>query len=354
MAHTSTGRLLATVVALAALSLAGGCIFIDAQFGLDPDGAQHARLEAGVLQSVVEQGEGEFTSDISEGLAPGKWQDLGEETRGQWLVRTMVGQAAPGEALFTDEAEVAPEFGVTGRLLSTAYTFTMALPEETMQPQMGPVELQPEAEAPAAEAPAEGGEGGEGEVQFEGMDEAMSGMMAMMMSSGEAGLRFSADLPGAIVSTNGEIAALGRAAWAIDFMNPDPELRVLEAESRLLNWPSIGRLAGEMTALGRWDLAPALIASVRRGVVPDPVTADPMAAQLNTAMYVQVLEIMVALDQAVGEQITNEVMTTLGLNADDVDPAFVEGIAVRLEGMDLAAEVDANVTEQLLGTLGGG
>jgi len=47
-------------------------------------------------------------------------------------------------------------------------------------------------------------------------------------------------------------------------------------------------------------------------------------------------------------------MTTLGLNADDVDPAFAEGIAVRLEGMDLAAEVDANVTEQLLGTLGGG
>jgi len=351
MARTSTGRLLAMAAALAALSLAGGCIFIDAQFALDPDGTQHARLEAGVLQSVAEQGEGEFTSDISEGLAPGKWQDLGEETRGQWLVRTMVGQAAPGEALFTAEAEVAPEFGMTGRLLSSEYSFTMALPEESMQPQMGPVEVQPEGEGAQPEAP---GQGGEGEVQFEGMDEAMSGMMAMMMSSGESGLRFSANLPGEIVATNGEVPAPGRAAWAIDFMNPDPEMLVLEARSRLLNWPSIGRLAGALTAMGRWDLAPVLIAGVRRGVVPDPVTADPMAAQLNSAMYVQVLEIMVALDRAVGEQIANQVMTTLGLNADGVDPAFVEAVAVRLEGMDLAAEVDANVTEQLLGTLGGG
>ncbi len=345
MAHTNTGRLLAVAAGLAALSLAGGCIFIDAQFGLDPDGTQHGRIEAGVMQAVLQQGEGDFTADVSEELAPGRWQDLGEELRDGWQVKTMVGEAPPGEALFTDEAEAAPEFGMTGRLLSTEYTFSMELPEESMQPQVGPVEIQPEAEAPA--------EGGEGEVQFEGMDEAMSGMMAMMMSSGDAGLRFSADLPGEIVSTNGEVAAPGRAAWAIDFMNPDPELRVLEAESRLLNWPSIGRLAGEMTAMGRWDLAPALIAGVRRGVLPDPATADPMAAQLDAVMYVQVLEIMVALDQAVGEQIANQVMTTLGLNADDIDPAFVEEVALRLEGMDLAAEVDAKVIEQLLGTLGG-
>jgi len=327
MAHTDTGRLLAVAIALAALSLTGGCIFIDAQ-------------------SVAEQGEGEFTTDMNEGLAPGRWQDLGEETRGQWQVRTMVGEAPPGEALFTEEAQAAPEFGMTGRLLSTEYTFSMALPEEGMQPQMGPVEVQPEGEAPAG--------GGEGEVQFEGMDEAMAGMMALVMSSGEAGLHFSAELPGEIVATNGEIAGPGRAAWAIDFMNPDPEMRVLEARARLLNWPSIGRLAGELTAMGRWDLAPVLIAGVRRGVVPDPVTPDPMSADLNTAVYAQVLEIMVALDQAVGEQIANQVMTRLGLNADDVDPALVETIAARLDGLDLCAEVDANVAEQVVGALGGG
>ena len=44
MAYTNTGRLLAVAVALAALSLAGGCIFIDAQFALDPDGTQHLSL----------------------------------------------------------------------------------------------------------------------------------------------------------------------------------------------------------------------------------------------------------------------------------------------------------------------
>jgi hypothetical protein len=46
-------------------------------------------------------------------------------------------------------------------------------------------------------------------------------------------------------------------------------------------------------------------------------------------------------------------MAELGLNADP-DPALVEEIAVRLEGMDLGAEIDQSVMEELLGMLGGG
>lgn len=178
--------------------------------------------------------------------------------------------------------------------------------------------------------------------------------MAMMMSSGEAGLRFSAELPGEIVATNGETVAAGRARWSIPLSGPPAELTELTATSRLLNWPSIGRLGGELTAAGRWDLVPALIEGVRRGVVPDPVVADPVAAPLDVMMYIQALEIMTALDAAVGPGIGTEAMRTLGVGGADVDPAQVAAIAGRLERIDLPAEADAAVLQWLLGRLGGG
>ncbi len=354
MASTSTGRFVLIGVALAALVGVGGCIFIDAQFALAPDGSTSARLEAGVLKSMLEQGEGDFVADIGEGLAPGRWQELGDEDRGEWRVRTMVGQAGPGEALFTEEAEAIPQFGMTSHLLSTAYTFTMPVPEGAdMQPQMTGEPHDDDGED--AEAEHDDGDDAEGhEVEFEGMDEAMGEMMALMMSSGEAGLRFSVALPGEIVEANGEVVAPDRAAWAIDIVNPDPDLTALSAESRLLNWPNVGRLGGELVAMGRWELVAPLIAAVRRGVVPDPVTEDPTGADLNAEMYAQIIEIMMALDVAVGEQITDTVMQTLGLSGDDVDAGFVAEIAERVKARDLAAEIDGNVTDMLLGELGGG
>ena len=336
-----TKRTVVLALALAALAMTGGCIFVDAQFTMAPDGSTSARMETGMLTSMMEQGEGDFSTDIGETLAEGKWQELEAFERDQWHVQAWEGQAGPGESLFTEGAEAAPEFGTEQHLLSTLYTLEMELPA-------GPV-MEPAAVEPAAE-PAQG------EVQIEGMegmDEAMGEMMAAMMSTGGAGLRFSADLPGEILATNGEVSAPSVAAWQIDLGAEEPAYEMLVAQSRLLNWPVIGKLGGQLAQMGRSDLVPALIAGVRRGVLPDPVSDDPMAAELNTVMYVQALEVMTALDAAAGEMIANEVLMTLGMGGDP-DPAVIEEMAVRLEGTDLSAEINEGVKERLLGLLGGG
>jgi hypothetical protein len=104
--------------------------------------------------------------------------------------------------------------------------------------------------------------------------------------------------------------------------------------------------------MGRWDLVPALVSGVRRGVLPDPVSADPMAAEPDALMYVQALEVMVALDAAAGEAISTEVLQAVGMNGS-LGRAEIEEIAVRLEGIDLTAEVDEGVRERLLGVLRG-
>lgn len=338
MVSTNAWRIIALAAALLSLALNAGCIFVDAQFELAPDGTRHGRIEAGVMQGVGEEN-GSFTVQMQESLAPGKWRELPEETRGQWLVKTLVGEAGPGESLFTPDAEPQPQFASASHLLSTEFTFTMDLPE------MG--ELGPGVEANGPEADqAEGG------VQIEGMDEALAGMMTLMMSSGEAGLRFSVRLPGEIVATNGEILAVDRAGWSIPLSGPT-ELPELTATSRLLNWPNIGRLGGQLTAVGRPELVLALIAAVRRGVVPDPVTEDPLAAPLDVQTYMQALEIMNTLDAAVGPEISTDVMRTMGLGGATADPALVAQVAARLQGVDLPAEVDAEVTQWLLERLGG-
>lgn len=341
---TNTARLLIGAAALVALTLTGGCIFVDARFALDPDGTQHARLEAGIWEALARQGEGDFSADIDNSLVEGRWRELPEETRGQWVVKTFVGEAPPGEALFTEEAEEVPEFNKVTRLLSTEYTFTMSAPKVAPKTEIAPVE------------PPEGAQdnGGEGQMQIEGMNEAMMGMMALMMSSGEAGLRFSVILPGEIIATNGEVVGPGQATWKIDLTENEPQLEVMQATSRLPNWPNIGRLGGELVARGRWDLVPALIAGVSRGVLPDPITEDLAAAGFDVAMYEQLLEIMMALDRAVGEQVANQVMTALGLNASDLDADAVSKIAERLQEGDLPTKVDQHVAEWLVQQLGGG
>lgn len=348
MASTSR-RILTLGVALVAVSLTGGCIFVDAHFTLAPDGTQHGRIEGGMMQGVGE-GEGDFAAQMGESLAEGKWRELGEEMRGQWRVQTLVGEAGPGESLFAADAEPQPKFARSGRLLSTEYRFTLALPDGGETEPAEVIEVPQEQPAPAPPEPGEG----EGEVRIEGMDQALEGMMAMMMSSGEAGLRFSVELPGEIVASNGALLGANRAQWSIPLSGPPAELTEMSATSRLLNWPSIGRLGGELTVAGRADLVPALIEGVRRGVVPDPVVADPLTAPLDATMYIQALEIMTALDAAVGRDIATEAMRTLGIGGADVDPARVATVAGRLEGIDLSAEADAAVLQWLLGRLGGG
>lgn len=343
MAHT--GRILLVTVALAALTAVSGCFFVDGQFAMSPDGSVDARIEAGVLQSMA--GENDIAAELDEGLAEGRWTQEEPVDRDQWRVTALVGHAGPGESLFKEDADPQPRFEMTRHLLSTTYGFVMPLPDEPVE--AGPVA--DDAEEAADDAQAEEGEG-----QIEGMEdfgEAFGDMMAMMMTSGDSGLRFSVGLPGVIIDTNGTIADDLRVHWKLDIGAEEPQYAELVAHSRLPNWSQIGRLGAQLTERGRWDLVPALIAGVQRGILPDPVTENPETADFNVLMYVQALEIMVALDHAVGEQIADAVMTALGLGGAP-DPAMVEEIAVRLEGMDLAAEIDQEVTEQLLRRLGGG
>lgn len=337
-----TNRALIVTVAFAALTMASGCFFLDGQFVMAPDGAVEGRIEAGVLQAMAEQGEGEVQAELDEGLVEDLWTREEPFDRGQWRVTALTGRAAPGQSLFKDDAEPSPEFEMTRRLLSTEYSFVMPLPE-------GPDAVEEPAEEPAPAAE-------DVEVQVEGMEglgEAFGEMMAMMMTSGDSGLRFSVALPGVIVDTNGVLVDPSRAAWTLDIAAEEPPFAAMHARSRLANWATVGRVAAALTELGRWDLVPALIAGVERGVLPDPLTDDAVAAQFNALTYLQALEIMIALDHAAGEQIADRVMIALGLS-DDPDPAMVEEIAVRLEGIDLAAEIDGEVTEQLLRRLRGG
>ena len=336
-----TGRLVLIAVALMSLAFAGGCFFLDARFSMAPDASVDARIETGVLKSMA--GDGEVDAELSEGLAEGKWTEQEQYERDQWLVTAMVGHAGPGESLFRPDAEPQPQFEMTRHALSNAYTFRMPLPES------GDAGLDGEA-VPEGQA----GDGGEAEVEgMEAFGDALGEMIGAVFASGDSGLRFSVELPGEIVETNGKMAQWRGVEWTLDPMAPEPGYEELFARSRLLNWAQVGRLAEALADRGRWDLAPALISGVQRGIVPDPVTDDPAAVEFDALMYVQALEIMVALDRAVGERISTEVIKRLGLS-DDPDPALVEEIAVRLEGMDIGAEIDREVVERLLGMLGGG
>jgi hypothetical protein len=307
-------------------------------------------MEAGVLKTMAEQGEGDFSSDVNENLVEENWTELEPFDRGQWRVQAWEGHAEPGERLFTEGEGPRPQFETEEHALSTVYTFEMPLPRGPMM-ETGPAPDQPAPEEPqpeGEEGEAAEGEGAEGMQQ---MGAAMGEMMAMMMSTGEAGLRFSVELPGQLVVTNGQIISQQRAAWKIDLSAEEPPVTELHAVSRLPNWAVVGQLGARMAEMDRADLVPALISGVRRGVLPDPV-GDVPAAELDALMYVQATEIMMALDAAVGEQIATDVMRTLGLTGDP-DPATVEEIAVRLEGMDLAAEIDEGARQHALELLGG-
>ncbi len=353
MGSTSGVRVVVLGMALAALVAAGGCMFVDAQFTMAPDGSTTARLEAGVLKSMAEQGEGDLTTDLGQALAAGKWREEAAFERGPWQVQAWVGEAGPGESLFAEGAEPQPAFAMTRHLLSTVCQFSMPVPEQVMETK-ATVEGTAAAEGEARAEGEEWAEGGEVQVEgLEGMGEAVGEMMAMMMSSGESGLSFSVELPGEIVRTNGEEIAPSRVAWKIDLTTEQMPYEELSAQSRLVNWPGVGRLGGALTEIGRWQMVPALIAGVRRGVVPDPVVEGSEEGELDAALYAQILDIMVALDGAVGTQLADEIMLELGLNADAPDPARVAQIAERVLADDFAAGIDSGVRQRLLDQLGG-
>jgi len=338
-------KLLMGLVAASLVVSVGGCIFLDAQFEVGVDGSTDATFEVGILKSVMEMGEGEDpTTGINEGLAEGKWERE-EFDRDEWHVVVLKGHAGPGESLFTEEAEMQPEFASQTHLFSTIYEFALPLPEDAVG-----VEEQIEANA---EAPPQGEQA---EVQVEGLEgaEELAGdLTGMMMTGGERGLRFAVTLPGRVIATNGEITALNRAAWRTDLAGAGaPEEKALLARSRLVNWPSVGRMGAELSQMGRYDLVLVLVSAVQRGVVPDPQTDAPLEATLDAKLYAQILDIMVALDAAVGPELANSVMTGLKLNADEPDAATVERVLARVSAEDFGASVEKDITDRLLEQLG--
>lgn len=320
----------------------GGCIFLDAEFEMTVDGGTNATFEVGILKSLAEQGEGEDpTMEITEGLAEGKWEEE-QFDRDQWRVSSLKGQAGPGESLFAEDADMQPEFATETHLFSTIYGFTLPLPEDALG-----VKEQIEADVEAE---------GQGEVKVEGMEgaeELMGDLAAMMMTGGQMGLHFAVTLPGRIIATNGETTAPNRAAWSLDLAGLGAEgQEALVARSRLVNWESIGRMGPRLAAMGRYDLVPALIAAVERGVVPDPATDAPLEAELDAALYAEILDIMVALDAAVGPELANAIMLGLQLNADSPDPAAVRKTHERVSAEGFAASVEKDLCETLIQQLG--
>ncbi len=344
MASTSAGKVVLLCGLLCGLAVVSGCIFLDAQFEMGVDGGTDATLEVGILKSLAEQGEGgDPTAQITEGLAEGKWQQ-DQFDRDQWRVSSLKGHAGPGESLFTKDAEMQPKFVTETHLLSTVYGFTLPLPKDAVG-----VKEQIEADAkPQGE--------GEGEVKVEGMENAdklFGDLAALMMTGGDKGIRFAVTLPGSIISTNGETSAANRATWHMDLAGVGAEgQEALTARSRLVNWGSIGRMAPRFAAVGRYDLVPVLVAAVQRGVVPDPVTDAPLQAELDGGLYADILDIMVALDAAVGPKLANTIMVGLHLNADTPDRAAVQKVLQRVTAEDFAASVEKDLSESLIGQLG--
>ncbi len=339
-------RLLMGLVAASLVVSVGGCIFLDAQFEVGVDGSTDATFEVGILKSVMEMGEGEEpTMGITEELAEGKWEQE-EFDRDEWHVVVLKGHAGPGESLFTEEAKMQPEFAMQTHLFSTVYEFTLPLPEDAVG-----VEEQIEANA-EVEAP----EGEQAEVQVEGLEgaEELAGDLAgMMLTGGEKGLRFAVTLPGRIIATNGETTALNRAAWRTDLAGAGAlEEKALLARSRLVNWPSVGRMGAELSRMGRYDLVLVLVSAVQRGVVPDPQTDAPLETTLDAKLYAQILDIMVALDAAVGPELANTVMAGLKLNEDEPDAAAVERVLARVSAKDFGASVEKDIADRLLEQLG--
>ena len=335
--------LMGLAVASLAVSMSG-CIFLDAEFEMDVDGGTSATLEVGILKSLAEQGEGEDpTTEMREELAEGKWEEE-QFDRDQWRVSSLKGHAGPGESLFAEEAKMQPEFATETHLFSTVYQFTLPLPEDAIGVE----------EPPEAEAEAEGE--GQDEVEVEGMEgaeELFGDLAGLMMTGGEMGLRFAVTLPGRIIATNGETTAADRAAWHMDLAGVAAEgQEALAASSRLINWESIGRMGPRLAAMGRYDLVPALIAAVERGVVPDPATNAPLQAELDAPLYAEILGIMVALDAAVGPQLTDSIMVGLRLNADTLDRAAVQKVLQRVTAEGFTVSVEKDVREALIRQLG--
>ncbi len=338
MASTSLTRLgLLAALLLGAVAL-NGCMFLDAQFTMLADGGQDAMMEVGILKQMAEGEGAEGELDIgAEAVAEENWEEPVEFDRGEWQVTMLKGHADAGDSLFKDDAEAQPEFAMVGHRFTTVYQFTMVMEGA---PVMEPV----------ADAPAEGDV--EVEVEgMEGMNEAFEGLAEAVMGSGRP-LRFSCSLPGKIVSGNGEAIAPDTMQWAMGLSGEGvPEDQTLRASSRLINWEVIGAVGSAMVEAGRHDLVLPMISAAQRGVIPDPLTDEPLGGEFDFPLYQQILDIMVTLDGLVGEEMADRVMIGLALNADAPDAALVTRVYERISADEYAVGMRDGLTAGLIGSL---
>ena len=339
MVSTDVGKLGVLCALLLGASALSGCLFVDAHFTLQPDGATDAVMEIGVLKQMMEGEGAQAEMNLDENLVKENWTEPVELDRDEWHVTRATGHAAAGQRLFVEGTPDVPQFGTERHLLTTMYGFSM-----TFQPESGPAqpvgEGDQEGQGAQAEQPAPGaGEGQGGEAQPEqDMGQALEQLAAMMAASGQQGLRFAVTLPGEIVDSNGISASPDTVAWKLGLTGEGaPEGGMMTARSRLINWPVMGAMCQALTAAGRDDLALPLIDAARRGVVPDPATDSTSIEGVNVPMYAQMLDAMVALDQMVGSAYADQVLAGLGFGADSPDPQMVARVAAKIAQGDFAA-----------------
>ena len=86
-------------------------------------------------------------------------------------------------------------------------------------------------------------------------------------------------------------------------------------------------------------------------MVPDPVTDNPPGGEIDLPLYVQILDIMVALDNLVGETMSDRIMQRLQLNVDEPDRDVVAAIAKKVTAEDFAATLNEAVVDSLVNVL---
>lgn len=338
MASTKVGKLVLLAVMLLGVVSLNGCLFVDAHFTRGADGSTDATMEMGVLKAVLDADEngGEMNMN-AEGLVKENWEEPQEFDRGEWHVALLKGHADAGDSLFEEGDMSSPEFTSEQRLLTTIHGFSLKVETEGL------------VGADDAAADEDVNEEVEG---FEGLDELM-GDMAGMIGEGGKPMRFSCTLPGVVFEHNGNLTSGDTVAWQFGLSGEGmPEGEVLSARSRLINWEVIGAVGSSLVEGGRHDLVMPLIAGAQRGIIPDPeVRGNPLDGEVDLGMYENILDIMVALDGLVGEEMTDQVMVGLGLNGNKPDAAMVERVLARLSAEDYAGEVNEGIAGGMVQSL---
>lgn len=331
MAVTDRNRLIVLGALLLGAAALNGCMSVNAHFTMHHDGATDALLEVGILKAALEGEGAEGEMNVTEALEEGRWEEPVEFDRGEYRVTSVKGHAGPGERLFKEDTPDVPSFTSETHLLTTLYSFAM------------PLHIEPPTAEPVAEPPAQ--PQGEG---MEGMGQMFGELAAAMVGEGEA-FRFTCALPGRIVTSNGKQVAPGTATWGLSLSGAGlPEGGEMQATSRLVNWQVIGAVGAALVEMGRDDLVLPLVFGAQRGIVPDPATNDPLGGEIDLPLYVQVLDIMVALDALVGEELTDRAMVALKLNADEPDRQAVAIVAGKVAAEDFAATVNQWALDSLV------